>query len=51
MLREELQPYVEDKKNIKSRVAEPSKDVKLLDRDQEIHIGAPDEDDDVEPDE
>lgn len=50
MLREEIQPYVQtvDKKNSKLKAIEPSKDVKLLDRDQEIHIGCADDDEDIE---
>ena len=50
MLREEVQPY-NDQKNTKVKAIEPSKDVKLLDRDQEIHIGCADDEEDVEPDE
>lgn len=48
MLREEVQPYVADNKKskVKANTIEPSKDVKLLDRDQEIHIGCADDDDD-----
>jgi len=47
MLREESQPYAaNDKKN--SKQVENTRDVKLVDKDQEIHIGSVEDDDEAE---
>jgi hypothetical protein len=49
MLREEAQPYQTNAKTPPPR--ETTRDVKLVDKDQEIHIGAADDEDDAEADE